>query len=93
MATGHGRSLARLDGPVLRRGPSAILAHEFKAGECPLDEVLTKIERREIVAALTKACGKRTLAANLLGISRSRLYRRMEALGIDIHAFGPHELV
>lgn len=93
MATGHGRSPAQLEGPVRRRGSSVILPHEFNAGERPLDEVLTKIERREIVAALTKACGNRTLAANLLGISRSRLYRRMEALGIDIHAFGHRELV
>jgi len=49
----------------------------------PLDRILTTIERREILAALKRANGQRTLAARLLGISRSRLYRRMEALGID----------
>ena len=49
----------------------------------PLDRILTTIEKREIVAALKRANGQRTLAARLLGISRSRLYRRMEALGID----------
>jgi DNA-binding NtrC family response regulator len=49
----------------------------------PLDQILTTIERREILAALNRANGQRTLAARLLGISRSRLYRRMEALGID----------
>jgi DNA-binding NtrC family response regulator len=49
----------------------------------PLDEVLATIEKREILSALQRADGQRTLAARLLGISRSRLYRRMEALGID----------
>lgn len=52
-------------------------------GESSLDQVLTTIERREIVAALRRARGQRTEAARRLGISRSRLYRRMEALGID----------
>ena len=49
----------------------------------PLDRILTTIEKREILAALKRANGQRTLAARLLGISRSRLYRRMEALDID----------
>ena len=49
----------------------------------PLDRILTTIEKREILAALERANGQRTLAARLLGISRSRLYRRMEALDID----------
>lgn len=49
----------------------------------PLDQTLMQIERREILSALRKANGQRTLAAQMLGISRSRLYRRMEALGID----------
>lgn len=54
----------------------------------PLDQILTTIERREILAALNRANGQRTLAARLLGISRSRLYRRMEALGIDPRELG-----
>ncbi len=54
-----------------------------EAGSRPLDEVLATIERREILNALQRADGQRTMAARLLGISRSRLYRRMEALGID----------
>ncbi len=48
-----------------------------------LDHVLASVERREIVAALRRAKGQRTLAARMLGISRSRLYRRMEALGVE----------
>lgn len=48
-----------------------------------LDRMLGSIERKEILGALDRASGQRTLAAKLLGISRSRLYRRMEALDID----------
>ena len=54
----------------------------------PLDQVLTSIERREILGALGRAKGQRTRAARLLGISRSRLYRRMEALGVDLATLG-----
>lgn len=55
----------------------------------PLDRILTTIEKREILGALKRTNGQRTLAARLLGISRSRLYRRMEALGIDPREIGP----
>ena len=34
--------------------------------------------------ALQAAHGQRNRAAQLMGISRSRLYRRMEALGVDL---------
>ena len=50
----------------------------------PLDEVLATIEKSEILGALHRSGGQRALAARLLGISRSRLYRRMEALDIDL---------
>jgi PAS domain S-box-containing protein len=48
-----------------------------------LDGILQDVERREILAALRRARGQRARAARVLGVSRSRLYRRMEALGID----------
>ena len=48
-----------------------------------LDTILNSVERREIISALKRTNGHRTLAAKELGISRSRLYRRIEALGID----------
>ncbi len=54
-----------------------------------LDTILNTIERREIISALKRTSGQRTLAAKELGISRSRLYRRMEALGIDPREVGP----
>ena len=48
-----------------------------------LDGILQVVEKREILAALRRARGQRAQAARALGVSRSRLYRRMEALGID----------
>lgn len=47
-----------------------------------LDNILGDTERRAILTALRRAHGQRSLAAKHMGISRSRLYRRMEALGI-----------
>ena len=52
-------------------------------GHGVLDRVLASVERREILGSLRRAHGQRSQAAKALGISRSRLYRRMEALGID----------
>lgn len=43
----------------------------------------TEQQAREISAALRKARGNRTVAAELLGINRSTLWRRMRRLAID----------
>ena len=56
-----------------------------------LDNKLSLLERGEILGALLGTRGQRTLAAQRLGISRSRLYRRMEALGIDPRQLGARE--
>ncbi|MCL2330495.1 MAG: sigma 54-interacting transcriptional regulator [Phycisphaerae bacterium] len=47
-----------------------------------LDDILGDTERRAILTALRRSRGQRSMAAKIMGISRSRLYRRMEALGI-----------
>ena len=47
-----------------------------------LDEVLERVERRLIDLALRKAKGDQTAAADLLGVYRSRLVRRLKALGL-----------
>lgn len=57
-------------------------SHISGDGAGSLDLILCNVERKEIINALQRAGGRRTLAARLLGISRSRLYRRMDALGI-----------
>lgn len=53
-----------------------------------LDPALAHVERQTIRRALQAANWQRNKAARFMGISRSRLYRRMEALGIDpnVHA-------
>jgi transcriptional regulator with PAS, ATPase and Fis domain len=47
-----------------------------------LDEVLEQVERRMIELALAKTRGDQTAAADLLGVYRSRLARRVKALGL-----------
>jgi transcriptional regulator with PAS, ATPase and Fis domain len=49
----------------------------------PLDALLEQAERRLIERALRQAGGNRTRAAEILGIWRARLQRRMEHFGID----------
>ncbi len=72
--------------------PTAPSTSSTDIGNRPLDQVLEAIERREIEAALRLAKGQRTLAARLLRISRSRLYRRMESLGIDLRSPAPSDV-
>jgi DNA-binding NtrC family response regulator len=48
----------------------------------PLDELLTEVERRLIETALRQARSNKSRAAETLGISRPRLYRRIKELGL-----------
>ena len=48
----------------------------------PLDQLLERIEREQIELALAECRDNKARAAELLGITRPRLYRRMEILGI-----------
>ena len=48
-----------------------------------LDAVLLEAERKLIEQAIKKARGNKSQAADLLSISRPRLYRRMQTLGMD----------
>src|SRR5262245_3832373 len=47
-----------------------------------LDNVLDQVERRMVELALRKTGGDQTAAADLLGVYRSRLARRVKALGL-----------
>lgn len=49
----------------------------------PLDEMLTRVETNAIQLALERSRYNKTKAAELLGINRARLYRRMEQLGVE----------
>jgi DNA-binding NtrC family response regulator len=48
-----------------------------------LESLLLEFEREQIVQALEAAQGNKSTAAEQLGIPRARLYRRMEALGLE----------
>jgi DNA-binding NtrC family response regulator len=48
----------------------------------PLDAILTQVERRLIETALRQARRNKSRAADLLGISRPRLYRRIKELNL-----------
>jgi DNA-binding protein Fis len=49
-----------------------------------LDAVLEAVEKRLVQLALRKAENNQTAAADLLGVFRTRLARRMEVLGIPV---------
>jgi DNA-binding NtrC family response regulator len=55
-----------------------------------LDELLSSIEKEVIIRAMAQAGGNKTEAAELLGMTRPRLYRRLVQLGLVSEA--PPEL-
>lgn len=50
--------------------------------QVPLEELLLRVEKEQIQSALTRAAGSKQLAADLLGIPRAKLYRRLESHGL-----------
>ena len=87
IAQAHGRATSRLIepddltpriGPEWARPPSTAANHKID-----LDQVLLGAERKLIELALRKVRGNKSQAAELLSISRPRLYRRMAMLGIE----------
>lgn len=49
----------------------------------PLEDVLREVEKNHVQSALRATSGEKSRAAKLLGMSRPKLYRRMEELGIN----------
>jgi PAS domain S-box-containing protein len=75
---------APLNGGHACNAPAACTAtNPGNGSSLKLDHVLEDVERQAIRRALEAAGGQRTRAAQIMGISRSRLYRRIDALGID----------
>ena len=58
----------------------ALLLHNERKG---LDEILKEAERKAILSAMQATGSRCRKAAEHMGISRSRLYRRLRALGIE----------
>ena len=76
---------ARCDQPLIDVGDLPLSLREPQEGFAtretfpPLDQLLEKVESRMIRLALDRAGGNKTKAAELLGVWRPRLLRRMEA--------------
>ena len=56
------------------------------SGSLDLSVHVRRAERERISQALIVKCGSRTEAAKALGISRNKLYKKMEQLNINIPA-------
>lgn len=81
---GPGDLIAPDDLPAAIRGDlaSAYAPPPVPPAITPLDQWLTQLERRLIEQALHRARQNKSRAAELLGISRPRLYRRIKELNI-----------
>jgi DNA-binding NtrC family response regulator len=82
--SGPGDGIENDDLPAEIRGDlgSAYLPPPMPQPITPLDELLTQVERRLIEQALHRAGKNKSRAAELLGISRPRLYRRIKELNL-----------
>jgi transcriptional regulator with PAS, ATPase and Fis domain len=83
-ARGGGDVIGADDLPAAVRGHlgSAYTPPPMPPAIMPLDELLTQVERRLIEQALQRAGQNKSRAAELLDISRPRLYRRIKELNI-----------
>lgn len=74
---GGGSLFARVRAPMLRAARPSRAAPAAEATHAPLEDSQSRQERAAIVAALTECKWRSQEAAQLLGISRATLYRRM----------------
>jgi DNA-binding NtrC family response regulator len=69
-------------GPVPDEPGSHLELHPDEPGEEPLNASLERVERQLIERALRKVQGNRTRAAQLLGVSRRNLIRKLQQFGL-----------
>jgi DNA-binding NtrC family response regulator len=79
-ARAEGEYLEEAELPAYLRMSQTVAAIAEKA--LPLDQLLEQAERRLIQLAVKRARGNKSKAAEILGIWRQRLIRRMEVLGL-----------
>ncbi len=82
-ATTHEIAVADLPPVVHHAAKSAALPRRIPE-KISLDELVESIEREVIARALAQVGGNKSAAAELLGITRPRLYRRMVQLGLIV---------
>ncbi len=68
--------------PIVHHAAKAAAAPRRAPEKIVLDELLGSIEREVISRALAQAGGNKSAAAELLGMTRPRLYRRLVQLGL-----------
>jgi DNA-binding NtrC family response regulator len=68
--------------PVIHHAAQVAARSPRRAERIVLDELLVTIEKEAIVRAMAQSRGNKTEAANLLGMTRPRLYRRLVQLGL-----------
>jgi DNA-binding protein Fis len=78
--------------PVVHHALQAAARHRRRPERIVLDELLTSIEQEVIIRAMAQAGGNKTGAAELLGMTRPRLYRRLVQLGLVTEAPSEREL-
>jgi DNA-binding NtrC family response regulator len=76
MAAGAGAASALLSAPSYREAPPGPAALSVMSSHTVLP--LVEVERRAIIQALEYTRGDRTMAAHLLGIGRTTLYRKLK---------------
>jgi DNA-binding NtrC family response regulator len=68
--------------PVIHHAAQAASHAKRRPDRVVLDELLASIEKEVVVRALAQVGGNKSAAAELLGMTRPRLYRRMVQLGL-----------
>jgi DNA-binding NtrC family response regulator len=68
--------------PIIHHASKAAHRARREPQRIVLDELLAEIEKEAIVRALAQVRGNKTEAADLLGMTRPRLYRRLVQLGL-----------
>jgi DNA-binding NtrC family response regulator len=83
-AKAEGPQIGLADLPQQLHLAASAAAHPRRVEETiRLDEFLTRVEKELLSRAIARAKGNKTKAAALLGISRARLARRLEQLGLE----------
>jgi transcriptional regulator with AAA-type ATPase domain len=68
--------------PVVHHASQAAARTRRRPERIVLDDLLTAIEKEVIIRAMAQAKGNKSEAAELLGMTRPRLYRRLVQLGL-----------
>jgi DNA-binding NtrC family response regulator len=75
-------TISAVDLPLSLQAPQPTIHRSFQSGQT-LREVRDQVERDYILACMEATGGNVTQAAQILGIERSNLHKKMRALGVQ----------